>query len=154
MRPLGEQYHIWSLLLLDSTRRLKLRQEARSTSADKNDAAGWLPHVDNLVSKIQGKAKVKKNAGMSSSMNSGKKSPVIKDIVLIGGGHAHAYVIKNFGMNPMEGVQVTLVTRDIETPYSGMVSACMRPARQVESHTHTILHGKLSRIPTRSSTAS
>ena len=48
-------------------------------------------------------------------------APVHTDIVLIGGGHAHVHVLTAFAMLPEAGVRITLVTRDLETPYSGML---------------------------------
>ncbi|MEZ5909215.1 MAG: selenide, water dikinase SelD [Hyphomicrobiaceae bacterium] len=48
-------------------------------------------------------------------------TPVLKDLVLVGGGHAHVHVISAFAMRPVPGVRLTVVTRDVVTPYSGML---------------------------------
>jgi selenide, water dikinase len=50
-----------------------------------------------------------------------RAGPITKDIVLVGGGHAHVHVLTNFAMRPLPGVRITLVTRDLATPYSGML---------------------------------
>ena len=47
--------------------------------------------------------------------------PVQRDLVLLGAGHAHLAVLRAFGMRPVPGVRLTLVTPQPEAAYSGML---------------------------------
>jgi len=47
--------------------------------------------------------------------------PIVKHLVLVGGGHAHALVIRMWAMNPLPGVRLILISPNWQTPYSGML---------------------------------
>ncbi|MDO6587133.1 selenide, water dikinase SelD [Salipiger sp. 1_MG-2023] len=47
--------------------------------------------------------------------------PLTKDLVLIGGGHAHALVLRMWGMSPLPGARVTVINPGPTAPYSGML---------------------------------
>ncbi len=48
--------------------------------------------------------------------------PIKKDLVLVGGGHSHALVLRKMAMNPWpDDVRLTLITNLTDTPYSGML---------------------------------
>ena len=54
-------------------------------------------------------------------MNRAPHAPPLRDIVLLGGGHAHVQVLKTFGMAGEPGLRLTVVAREAHSPYSGML---------------------------------
>ena len=49
------------------------------------------------------------------------EAPPVRDIVLLGGGHANVQVLKRFGMRPEPGLRLTIVAREPHSPYTGML---------------------------------
>ena len=47
--------------------------------------------------------------------------PLTRDIVLIGGGHAHALVLRMWGMTPLPGARITVINPGPVAPYTGML---------------------------------
>ena len=47
--------------------------------------------------------------------------PLTRDLVLVGGGHAHALVLRRWGMNPLPGARLTVINPGPTAPYTGML---------------------------------
>ena len=47
--------------------------------------------------------------------------PMTRDLVLVGGGHAHALVLRKWAMSPLPGARLTLVSPHPVAPYTGML---------------------------------
>lgn len=69
------------------------------------------------------------------------------DVVLVGGGHAHVHVMTELARRPVPGLRLTLVSRDLATPYSGML-----PGLVAGFYAHEEAHIDLTRLAARTGT--
>lgn len=61
------------------------------------------------------------NINNDLSVNSYPHRANHKKIILIGGGHSHVTVVKHMGMKPIPNLNITLISENTYTPYSGML---------------------------------
>lgn len=47
--------------------------------------------------------------------------PLLKNVVLVGGGHAHALLLRKWAMKPLAGAQLTVINPGPTAPYTGML---------------------------------
>lgn len=47
--------------------------------------------------------------------------PLLKNVVLVGGGHAHALVLREWAMKPVAGARLTVINPEPTAPYTGML---------------------------------
>ncbi|MDQ4135883.1 MAG: FAD-dependent oxidoreductase [Pseudomonadota bacterium] len=72
-------------------------------------------------------------------------APARRRLVLVGGGHAHVLVLRDFARRAEPNVDLTLVTKDERTPYSGML-----PGHVAGLYRRDAMHIDLSRLAERS----
>ena len=70
-------------------------------------------------------------------------APPLRDVVLLGGGHANVQVLKVFGMRPEPGLRLTIIAREPHSPYSGMLPGLVAGAYAWED-----IHIDLARLAT------
>jgi pyridine nucleotide-disulfide oxidoreductase family protein len=76
-----------------------------------------------------------------------QKPQATKNILLIGGGHSHAIVLRSHVNNPLTNINLSLITESLETSYSGML-----PGHVAGFYTHDECHINLQDLTNLSGT--
>ena len=61
-------------------------------------------------------------------------APLAQDLVLVGGGHAHALAMRMWAMKPLPGARLTLISPQPTTPYTGMLPGVVAGHYALEEH--------------------
>src|SRR5690349_19451353 len=77
----------------------------------------------------------------SSSAGTAPPSKISSRIGLVGGGHSHVQFLNSLRMRPLTGTEVVVVSRDLVTPYSGML-----PGRLAGWYSDSEMHFHLQRL--------
>ena len=104
-KSISVQKEVFFLLSLELTRRLQNRHSQRLGKVSHEAKGGFLSHILSLVDKIRfGRTTTHRTANMKDGL------PYLKELVLVGGGHAHVFVLKNLGMKPIPAVCCALAS--------------------------------------------
>ena len=98
--------------------------ENRATAAPSAPVAGSRTRMDQVMSAIlAAQPTCRKPVRLGGTQS---RVPIATDLILLGAGHAHVEVLRRFAMRPQPGVRLTLIGREPETPYTGMLPGLIR----------------------------
>ena len=95
-----------------------------ATAAPSAPVAGSRTRMDQVMRRIVAAPATRRKRARLYGMQ--PRTPITTDLVLLGAGHAHVEVLRRFAMRPEPGVRLTLIGREPETPYTGMLPGLIR----------------------------